>query len=160
MTVRRTKIISTIGPASDTDDAVRALIAAGTDVFRLNFSHGPHEQHRASAQRIRRAAEEAGRVVALMQDLSGPKIRTGNLEGNQPIQLTEGEPLDIVIGDELGRPGRVSTTFPLHTAVSPGDTLLLDNGELRMRVTATGAEALPAASSTTRKKWSRPRSPD
>ena len=134
MTVRRTKIISTIGPASDTDDAVRALIAAGTDVFRLNFSHGTHEQHRASAARIRRAADEAGRPVAIMQDLSGPKIRTGNLEGNQPLLLKEGEPLDIVIGDELGRPGRVSTTFPLHQAVSAGDTLLLDDGHLSLKV--------------------------
>ncbi|HYS24318.1 MAG TPA: pyruvate kinase, partial [Vicinamibacterales bacterium] len=73
--MRHTKIIATVGPASDSDDLIRALIGAGTDVFRLNFSHGTHDTHGAAIGRIRDAAEHAGRHVAIMQDLSGPKIR-------------------------------------------------------------------------------------
>src|SRR5215510_2005677 len=103
--MRRTKIITTIGPASDSDEAIRALIAAGTDMFRLNFAHGTHETHGAAIARIRAAADQAGRSVALMQDLSGPKIRTGALKDHQPLDLRAGEPLRIVIGDVVGQPG-------------------------------------------------------
>src|SRR4051812_11413744 len=111
--MRHTKIIATVGPSSNTDDVIRALIGAGTDVFRLNFSHGTHETHGVAVERIRAAAAQAGRHVAIMQDLSGPKIRTGELKNHQPIELKPGDALRIVIGDLVGEPGVVSTTFDL-----------------------------------------------
>ena len=80
--MRHTKIIATVGPASNTDAAIDALIAAGTDIFRLNFSHGTHDWHRAAYARVRAAGERARREVAILQDLGGPKIRTGKLEGD------------------------------------------------------------------------------
>ena len=133
--VRRTKIIATLGPATESDAAIKELIAAGVDLFRLNFSHGTHDSHAGAISRIRAAAEQQGRCVAVLQDLAGPKIRTGLLAGGAPIELKTDEKLRIVIGDEIGGPGRVSTTFAgLVTAVHPGDTLLLDDGRISLRV--------------------------
>src|SRR3954467_8933386 len=77
--MRQTKIIATVGPASDSDTVLDALIAAGTDIFRLNFSHGTPESHAATFARVRAAAQRAGSAVAILQDLGGPKIRTGRL---------------------------------------------------------------------------------
>ena len=79
--MRHTKIIATVGPATDSDAMLDALIAAGTDIFRLNFSHGTHETQGATYARVRAAAQRAGREVAILQDLGGPKIRTGRLDG-------------------------------------------------------------------------------
>src|SRR5437660_11135269 len=110
-TMRHTKIIATVGPASDTDAMLDALIAAGTDIFRLNFSHGTHDTHRATFNRLRAAAARARREVAILQDLGGPKIRTGPLEGGRPIMLKAGDTLRIATGDFAGGPGRVSTAF-------------------------------------------------
>jgi len=136
--MRHTKIISTIGPASDSDAMIDALIAAGTDIFRLNFSHGTHESHRATFTRIREAASRADRIVAILQDLSGPKIRTGRLAGGVPIPLKAGESLRIVTGDDVGQPGVVYTTYaPLARSVSAGRELLLDDGRVVLRVDAT-----------------------
>src|SRR5438093_4946762 len=109
--MRHTKIIATVGPASDADDMLDALIAAGTDVFRLNFSHGTHESQEAACARIRAAARRARREVAVLQDLGGPKIRTGRLEGGRPIYVKPGDRLAIAAGDFAGGPGRLSTTF-------------------------------------------------
>jgi pyruvate kinase len=132
---RLTKIIATLGPASSSDAAIDELIAAGSDVFRLNFSHGTHEQHAELIARVRAAGERAGRHVAILQDLSGPKIRTGRLEGGRALQLTPGDTLDIVTGSEVGRDGLVSTTFAgLAASVHPGDRLLLDDGRIELRV--------------------------
>jgi len=133
--VRHTKIIATVGPASDSDAVIDALIAAGADIMRLNFSHGSHESHAATFKRIRRATERAGREVAILQDLSGPKIRTGRLEGGRPLTLERGHALRIVTGDFVGGPGRVSTTFEgLARSVHPGDRLLLADGYIELRV--------------------------
>ena len=133
--MRRTKIIATLGPASASDTVIRELVTAGVDVFRLNFSHGTHESHAASIEKVRRAAQEAGRIVALLQDLSGPKIRTGKLRGGGPVTLTPGDTLSIVVGDLEGSPTRVSTTYAdLVRAVHPGDSLLLDDGRIQLRV--------------------------
>ena len=87
--MRRTKIIATLGPASASDAVIRELIDAGVDVFRLNFSHGTHEGHAASIERVRRAARQSRRIVALLQDLSGPKIRTGLLRGRTRCRSTQ-----------------------------------------------------------------------
>jgi len=133
--VRRTKIVATIGPATSGDAAIRDLVTAGVDVFRLNFSHGTHESHADLFARIRAEADRQGRCVAVLQDLAGPKIRTGLLAGGAPIALQPGGRLNIVIGDAVGGPGVVSTTYAeLATAVRPGDRLLLDDGKIQLRV--------------------------
>lgn len=111
------------------------LLAAGVDVFRLNFSHGTHAEHAARFHHVREGAQAQGRAVAILQDLGGPKIRTGKLEGGGPIMLEPGQRLVIGIGDFVGGPGRVSTTYaPLARAVAVGDRLLLDDGKLELQV--------------------------
>jgi pyruvate kinase len=136
--MRHTKIIATVGPASDSDAMLDALVAAGADIFRLNFSHGTHESHRTTLARIRGAAQRANREVAVLQDLSGPKIRTGVLEGGRPLHLRPGDPLRIATGDFVGRPGRISTTFAgLAQSVNIGDRLLLADGRIELRVDST-----------------------
>src|SRR5262245_36258108 len=132
--MRHTKIIATVGPATSTDTAIGDLIAAGVDIFRLNFSHGTHEAHGAVIERIRRAADRMGRSAAILQDLGGPKIRTGTL-AHGPIELHRGDELRIASGDFAGDRGRVSTTYAdLARSVRKGDTLLLDDGRIQLRV--------------------------
>jgi pyruvate kinase len=136
--MRRTRIIATVGPACDNDGMLDALVAAGVDIFRLNFSHGTCETHAASFRRIRAAAARAGRHVAILQDLAGPKIRTGTLVDGRPIRLAPGDSLRIVTGIAPGGPGRISTAFEgLARGVRPGDRLLLADGFIELRVDAT-----------------------
>jgi pyruvate kinase len=133
--MRHTKIVATIGPKSDNDAMLDALVAAGVDVFRLNFSHGTHQTHERTYGRVRAAAERAGRVVAVLQDLGGPKIRTGRLEGGRPIELRDGERLTIATGEATGGPGRIYTTFAgLAPSVHAGNRLLLADGVIELRV--------------------------
>ena len=133
--MRHTKIIATIGPASNSDAALDALISAGTDIFRLNFSHGTQESQGATFARIRAAAARAGCEVAILQDLAGPKIRTGRLAGGKPITVKPGDKLVIATGDFVGEPGRLSTTYEgLAHSVRPGDRLLLADGLVELRV--------------------------
>src|ERR1700704_2304750 len=133
--MRHTKIIATVGPASDSEPALDALIAAGTDIFRLNFSHGTHESHAATFARVRSASRRACCEVGILQDLGGPKIRTGRLEGGKPIMLRPGETGTIATGDGVGGPGRLYTTFDgLANSVRPGDRLLLADGRVELRV--------------------------
>ena len=143
MSVRRTKIVATVGPACESPATIDALLRAGVDVFRLNFSHGTHESHAAAFRAIRQAAQVHGRRVAVMQDLSGPKIRTGPLAGGKPLELKAGEPLTIAAGDSAGGPGRVFTPFEmLVRTAAPGTRLLLDDGKIELRVTAAAPDAL------------------
>jgi pyruvate kinase len=135
--VRRTKIVATLGPASSAPDTLDALIEAGVDVFRLNFSHGTHQTHAAAFDAIRAAAARAGRDVAILQDLSGPKIRTGRLAGGRPIELKDGDELRLAAGEKEGGPGRVFTPYAeLIASAQPGARLLLDDGKIELRVTA------------------------
>jgi pyruvate kinase len=139
--MRHTKIVATVGPSSNSEDTIRALIGAGVDVFRLNFSHGTHETHAAAISRIRAAAEAADRQVAIMQDLAGPKIRTGELKDHVPVALKSGDSLRVVVGDLRGDREQISTTYELTRAVAPGSTLLLDDGHIQLRVEdVTGKE--------------------
>src|SRR4051812_873733 len=142
--MRRTKIIATVGPACDNDGAIAALIASGVDIFRLNYSHGTRESQAQTFHRVRRAAAVAGCQAAILQDLGGPKIRTGTLEGGTPIRLEAGQPLRIATGTAPGGPGRISTAFEgLARAVKSGDRLLLADGFIELRVESTdGAEIL------------------
>jgi pyruvate kinase len=134
-TMRHTKIVATLGPACSDPDALRALLTGGVDVVRLNFSHGSHDTHASSHAAVREAAEATGRTVAVLQDLSGPKIRTGPLEGGQPVTLTAGQTLRIAAGDQPGNREIVYTPYePLIRSVSPGDRLLLDDGRIELRV--------------------------
>jgi pyruvate kinase len=133
--MRRTKIIATIGPVTSSEASIRELLTAGVDVFRLNFSHGTHESHGQVVARIRAAAAAASRQVAILQDLSGPKIRTGALAGGHPIELHTGDELKIAVGDFAGTRDRISTNYAeLPKAVHPGDMLLLDDGRIELRV--------------------------
>jgi pyruvate kinase len=141
--MRHTRIVATVGPACDTPDTIERLIGAGVDVFRLNFSHGSHETHAATITRIREAAARANRMVAILQDLSGPKIRTGSLHGGQPIPLQPGQRLRIVTGDSEGGGDIVYTTYaPLAASVRPGQELLLDDGRVVLRVDGTDSTTI------------------
>jgi pyruvate kinase len=133
--MRRAKIICTIGPASNSPDVLREMIEAGMDVARLNFSHGTHEQHRETYERIRSVSEEVGKPVAILQDLQGPKIRVGQFaEG--PVILENGDEFTVTTRDVEGDASIVSTTYGgLPRDVEVGDTLLLDDGLLRLEVT-------------------------
>jgi pyruvate kinase len=136
--MRQTKIIATVGPASDSDAVLDAIIAAGVDIVRLNFSHGTHETHAATFARVRNAAKRAGREVAILQDLGGPKIRTGPVEGGRPVHLEVGRTLRIATGEFPSTADRISTTFAgLAQGVRPGDHLLLADGTIELRVDST-----------------------
>ena len=129
---RRTKIVATIGPASSSRDAICALIEAGVDAARLNFSHGTHEEHAARARYVREAQEECGRPLALIADLQGPKIRVGDLPG--AVKLFRGQDV-VVTGDGAAGGGEL----PVHPAVigevlKPGNDVLIDDGLVRLRV--------------------------
>lgn len=136
--VRRTKIVATLGPACDDEATLAAMLAAGMDVARLNLSHGNHAEHAARAQRVRALAASAGRPVALLLDLQGPKIRTERLESGRPVLLPTGAPFAITTRLLLGNAQEVSTSFAaLPQDVAAGDRVLLDDGAIELRVRAT-----------------------
>jgi pyruvate kinase len=132
---RRAKIICTIGPACHSEAAMRDLLRLGMDVARLNFSHGTHEDHARNIERLRVAAEKEDRTICILQDLQGPKIRTGRLEGREPILLKSGSTVIITPRDIAGTPTRISTTFPdLAREVGVGARILLRDGLIELRV--------------------------
>lgn len=139
---RRTKIVATLGPASASAEMLRRLIAAGVDVFRLNFSHGTHESHEATFRRVREAEREAGRMVAVLADLCGPKIRVGRFEGGA-ITLADGERVTITVRSVQGRPGLIASEYAgLAADAKPGDRILLDDGKLELRVASVAGTEL------------------
>jgi pyruvate kinase len=132
---RRAKIICTIGPACHSEAAMRDLLRLGMDVARLNFSHGSHEEHARNIERLRRAAAKENRSVCILQDLQGPKIRTGRLERHEPILLESGSTVIITPRDITGTPTRISTTFPdLASELAPDARILLRDGLIELRV--------------------------
>ncbi len=136
--VRRAKIICTIGPACNTESAMRDLLRIGMDIARLNFSHGTHEDHAHNIQRLRRAAQREGRTVCILQDLQGPKIRTGLLDQRKPVLLKTGSIVTITPNDAPGNATRISTTFPdLAGEVTAGARILLSDGLIELRVRGT-----------------------
>ena len=133
--MRRTKIVATVGPASSSPEMLARLIAAGVDVFRLNYSHGDHASHAAIATAIAAAAESAGRPVGILQDLAGPKIRTGDIEGGGELCLEDGERIELVREPGPVRRGHLTTTLPeLVDELQVGHRVLLRDGRLQLRV--------------------------
>src|SRR4051812_46305556 len=134
MHVRRTKIVATIGPASSSPEAIAALIAAGMDGARLNMSHGHHDDHRATAGVVRDAESAAGRPIALIADLQGPKLRLGDLA--QPVTLTRGSTVTIA-GEDTSQDGDLPISpAVLGSVLQVGNDVLIDDGHVKLRVLA------------------------
>ncbi len=134
--LRRTKILATLGPATDDQRVLDNLIAAGVDVVRVNFSHGSHEEHRKRVEMVRDRARASGRQVGVLMDLQGPKIRTGRFRDG-PVELGDGERfiLDANCPLDAGDRERVGLTFPeLVHDVARGDVLLVNDGAIQLRV--------------------------
>ncbi|MDX2305563.1 MAG: pyruvate kinase [Microscillaceae bacterium] len=136
---KKTKIIATVGPACNTKEKLLELILAGTNVFRLNFSHGSHEEHLQVIQHIRALNKEHGFNVSILQDLQGPKIRIGDVE-NGSITLVPGKKIIITNEDVVGTPKKISTVYrALPTDVKVGDMILMDDGKISLKVLGTTA---------------------
>lgn len=130
----KTKIVCTIGPATDSIDMMVKLIAAGMDVARLNFSHGEFESHRQVIANLRQASEQAGKQIGILADLPGPKIRIGKL-AQEPIELRRGEPFMLTTRDVIGDATLASVTLAnLPEVVHPGDIILLNDGYIQLEV--------------------------
>ncbi len=137
-----TRIIATIGPASDSSEKLGQLIDAGVNVFRLNFSHGELAQHAAALERIKAAREQRGVHVAVMGDLCGPKIRVDTVEGGS-FMLAAGDRIEVVREHVAGTRGRISTNRPeLVGEAKVGHRLLIDDGNVRLRVESTSGKSL------------------
>ena len=136
--MRRAKIVCTLGPSTDTQDRVRALVDAGVDVARQNLSHGSHADHERVYHMIRRASDESGHGVGIVADLQGPKIRLGTFASG-PVTLEEGATFTITTRDVAGDQVVCSTTYDgLPGDVSKGDQVLIDDGRVRLEVTEVG----------------------
>src|SRR5271167_3319927 len=132
---RRAKIVCTIGPASDTEEMIRALMLRGMDVARLNFSHGSHDDHARVIRRLRKVAGELGRTICILQDLQGPKIRTGRLKERIAVALQTGQTVTITPKDVMGTADLISTTYQdLAHDVRPGEQILLSDGRIELVV--------------------------
>src|SRR3954468_3568072 len=138
---RQTKIVATLGPASSSPEVLERMIRAGVDVVRLNFSHGTAQDHVARASLVREVAKAAGKAVAIMADLQGPKIRVGKFEGGSTL-LTPGQ--TFVLDGGMSTPGtneRVGLDYKeLPRDVRPGDVLLLNDGLLKLIVESVHGE--------------------
>ncbi|HZD56461.1 MAG TPA: pyruvate kinase [Anaerolineales bacterium] len=131
---RRTKIVVTLGPASGDQDAIERLIRAGVNVVRLNFSHGTHEEHATRLKLVRETSQRLDHPVTILQDLQGPKIRTGELEAGS-VNLEQGASLKLTTEPILGDKDRISVDFAeLPNSVRPGSRILLDDGNLELAV--------------------------
>ncbi len=137
MAIRRTKLICTLGPSCDSVEALKALIDAGMDVARFNFSHGTHAEHGERLARLRQASAEAKKPVAVLQDLCGPKIRTGSFDA--PFDLKTGAEITLVEGESTtkGQPDLIPITYEgLSADVRMGDRIMFDDGRIVLQVTA------------------------
>jgi pyruvate kinase len=132
--IRRAKIIATLGPASGDQDTIKKLVLAGMDVARINFSYGTHQEHSQVIKAVREVSRELKRPVTILQDLSGPKIRTGEIASGS-IELVQGNELVLTTEDVPGTNKLVPVNFPdLPGSVSPGGRILLDDGRLELAV--------------------------
>src|SRR5437899_8902633 len=128
--MRSAKIVATIGPASSGSERIRALFEAGVDVFRLNFSHGTHDEHRARFTEIRQVESETGRPIGILADLQGPKLRLGNFAGGR-AEIAAGAHFRLDLDKHPGDHNRAPLPHPeVFEALQPGTDLLLDDGKV------------------------------
>jgi pyruvate kinase len=138
--LRRTKIVCTIGPASSSEETLRAFIGAGMNVARLNFSHGTQDDHARVIERVRRLSTALGVPVAILQDLAGPKVRVG-IFATDAVELAEGKTFTLTTREVVGDETCVSVSYPrLPSEVKPGDKLLLADGSITLEVIDVGGE--------------------
>ena len=141
---RRAKIVATVGPASGSPEMLEKLFLAGVDTFRLNFSHGTHEDHAKVHAAIRALETKVGRPIGILQDLQGPKIRVGTIKDGK-IDVIPGEQVRFVLSGSDGDKMSIPLPHPeIFDAASPGDDLLIDDGRVRVRVTGLGADFIDA----------------
>jgi len=137
---RHAKIVATLGPSSSTREQIRALFLAGVDVFRLNFSHGTHEQHRERLGLIREVERDVGRPIGVLADMQGPKLRVGTFAAGQ-VMLQAGASFRLDLVDRPGDSTRAYLPHPeIFAALKPGANLLLDDGKLRLQVKRCGED--------------------
>jgi pyruvate kinase len=137
---RRAKILATLGPACSSEERIGQLIEAGMNGARLNFSHGTHQEHAEVIERIRKVAQSLGQPVTIVQDLQGPKLRTGELPNHKPVELKAGQPLVLTTQPGFGSAERVSVNYEhLPKDLHDGDQVLLDDGHIELKVTAIRA---------------------
>ncbi len=131
---RKAKIVATLGPASSSKEQIRELFRAGADVFRLNFSHGTHDDHRERYETIREIEAEIERPIGVLADMQGPKLRIGELEGGE-VTLKAGQPFRLDLDETPGNDQRAPLLHPeIFAAISPGTSLLIDDGKLQLEV--------------------------
>ena len=141
---RRAKIVATVGPASSSPEMLKALLLAGVDTFRLNFSHGTQSDHATVHAAIRRLEQDVGRPIGILMDLQGPKIRVGTLRDGK-IGAAAGETIRFVLSGSDG--DRSAIPLPhreIFAAVAPGHDLLIDDGRVRVRVIGLGDDFIEA----------------
>ena len=139
--MRKTKILCTLGPASSSAETIHALLEAGMNAVRLNFSHGKHADQAERVRLVREAARDADRMAPIVADLQGPKVRTGKLEGGGPVPLNAGEQLRLTPRELVGDPSIVSIDYhSLALDVKPGDAILLADGAVRLEVRRVDGE--------------------
>jgi pyruvate kinase len=137
---RRARIVATIGPASRAPEKVRELAAAGADVFRVNFSHGTHEDHARSIEAVREAEAALDRPLAVLADLQGPKLRLGQFKDGR-VDLRTGQAFRIDLNRDPGDESRIGVPHPeVFAALREGSLILLDDGKVRLRITAHGPD--------------------
>ena len=138
--MRKTKIVCTMGPATDQDDRLRQLIVMGMNVARLNFSHETHLEHKDRLERIRRISSELGQPIALMLDTRGPQIRTGTFI-NGSIDLREGEEVVVTASDQKGNDKLIPVTYDnIHKDLHEGSRILIDDGLIELSVQRISGE--------------------
>ena len=139
---RRTKIVATVGPGSAPAAMLERLFVAGVDIFRLNFSHGSHDDHAEVVRALRALETRVGRPICILADLQGPKLRVGTF-ADGAVELTEGQPFRLDLDDAPGDGARVRLPHPeIIAAAREGATLMLDDGKLVLRVTGRGVDSL------------------
>ena len=137
---RKVKIIATLGPSSSDPAVLRALFEAGADVFRLNFSHGTHEDHRRNLENVRALEREAGHPIGVLMDLQGPKLRVGRFAAGT-VELVPGARFRLDLDETPGDATRAPLPHPeVFAALAPGIELLLDDGKLRLRIQTCGSD--------------------
>jgi len=139
--VKKAKIVATLGPATNTEEKIRELILNGVDVFRFNFSHGDHQTHKENLEKIRKVSKEIGKEVAILQDLSGPKIRIGDVK--EPFYLHFEDKIKIVKQQVLGDKNRISINHPdIIDKLKPGDRVYIADGMIRLEVVEKDEEGV------------------